>query len=154
MGSAGCDRLKDGVSQPQSFPLISISSFTLLFHSLFLVSMGDAYDSMITVTGVATCCIKKLQNIISSRCDAIWCYFPPCECVFIFVILLTRYGSLFIQELRRLGNSVQLPKIDPCFLSVEFWSPSWVSEFSYSLTFSKLLRDILEHDRSRKQIKK
>lgn len=62
MGSAGCDRLKDGVSQPQSFPLISIrhsapspSSFTASLQ----LQMADG--CMVMVTGVINCCLKTPQ---------------------------------------------------------------------------------------------
>lgn len=134
MGSAGCDRLKDGVSQPLISPYLhqTLCSFTLLTHHLPSAWVADVYSCMIMVTEVTNCCIyrggRKCLVCLSdletfSIADMFWMF----SLVWFWdIMLLTRYNSLFIQESWRwLGNSVQPLKIDSCFLSADFGSACW-----------------------------
>lgn len=98
----------------------TLSSFTLLFHSLFLVSMGDAYDSMITVTGVATCCIKKIKkhNQLS-----VWCHLPILSTMwvcFYFCDITNKIAFIIhsgVEEIR---------KFSPAAKSRPVFSVSWI----------------------------
>lgn len=87
MGSAGCDRLKDGVSQPRSFPPRfhqTLIGFSLLLHSH---EVANCWLDLRKCNKLSAWC--DLESLSTTDMFSSW---------FCSIIILTGYYSLFILD--------------------------------------------------------